>query len=188
MLVGVYQMQITVVGSQDDLYYREDVADLATELGKEIARRGHILVYGTEVDCNSLPCVAAQGARSEGGITVAIADGKAHSGFYCSDAASVVVYTDASIGGSREVVLANSSNAIISISGGAGTLTEIVVAYRNYIPIIAMEGTGGWSDKLAGQYLDSRKKVKVRTAKTAKEALDKIEDLMKRPDKGVKKR
>jgi hypothetical protein len=60
---------------------------------------------------------------------------------------------------------------VIVVGGGSGTLTEMSLAYMNYIPIVAMKRSGGWADKLAGEYLDARKKYTVAVAETAQDAL-----------------
>ena len=61
-------------------------------------------------------------------------------------------------------------DAIITIGGGGGTLTEIAIAYQAGIPIIALDRTGGWSDRLSGEYIDERKRMIVMTAKQPEEA------------------
>ncbi|HEY5383461.1 MAG TPA: hypothetical protein VIJ88_02825 [Candidatus Paceibacterota bacterium] len=43
--------------------------------------------------------------------------------------------------------------------------------YESNTPIVALVGTGGWSDKLAGEYMDVRKRVKILAAKTPEEAV-----------------
>ncbi|MDO8482473.1 MAG: hypothetical protein Q7S86_01480 [bacterium] len=83
-------------------------------------------------------------------------------------------------GGGREFVLVNSCDAIISVSGGSGTLTEIAIAYQSNIPMIAIKNTGGWSDKLAGTFIDERKRLLVEEAGSAKEAVKKAIALAKR--------
>ena len=82
-------------------------------------------------------------------------------------------------GGGREFILVNSCDAIICVSGGSGTLTEIAIAYQSNIPIIVIENTKGWSEKLSGQFLDNRKRVKCVSAKTPKEAVKKALLLIK---------
>jgi len=42
-----------------------------------------------------------------------------------------------------------SCNALICI-WGSGTLNEIAIAYQANIPIVDLEGSGGWGDKLIG--------------------------------------
>ena len=61
---------------------------------------------------------------------------------------------------------------IIAISGGSGTLTELAIAYQADIPMIVIGNTGGWSDRLANQYFDNRKRRLVLKANTAEEAIN----------------
>ena len=82
-------------------------------------------------------------------------------------------------GDGREFVLVNSCDAIIIISGGSGTLTEAAIAYQMDIPVVALTGTGGWADKLAGEYIDARKRLKVEAAVTPEEAVAKVLELIK---------
>ena len=44
----------------------------------------------------------------------------------------------------------------ISISGGAGTLSEVAFAWQIGKPVAAMANSGGWSEKLAGKHIDHR--------------------------------
>jgi len=86
--------------------------------------------------------------------------------------ADVIIPTGMERGGGREFILSLACDAMIIINGGSGTLNEAVVAYQANIPVIALVGSGGWSDKLANTYLDSRKRIKIVPAKTAKEAVE----------------
>ena len=61
---------------------------------------------------------------------------------------------------------------IITIGGGSGTLNEIVVAYQAGIPVVVLKDSGGWSDKLAETYLDDRKRFKIKSARTPREAAE----------------
>lgn len=162
------RMQIGVMGSAADLNYTEAVAQLAEDVGREVALANCTLIFGAEKDYDSLSTAAGRGARSVGGLTVGVTYGK---GLKVFDEADVIVTSGAERGGPRESVLVLSCDAIICISGGSGTLTEMVVAYQGNIPIIALVGTGGWSDKLAGQFIDARKRQIVQTASTPKEAV-----------------
>jgi len=56
------------------------------------------------------------------------------------------------------LVLVLACDAVISISGGSGTLTELAIAYQANIPMIALSGFGGWSDELADTYFDQRQR------------------------------
>lgn len=65
----------------------------------------------------------------------------------------------------------------IAVSGGSGTLNELVVAYQLGIPTVALRGTGGWSERLADTYFDARQRQKVEGADTPKQAVEKAFDL-----------
>lgn len=162
------KFQIGVMGSAADLEYSAEVERLAEEVGREVARAGCILMFGAEKDYDSLSTAAGRGARSAGGLTVGITYGK---GLEVFDDADVIVTCGAERGGPRESALVLSCDAIICISGGSGTLTEMLVAYQANIPIVALVGTGGWSDEMAGRYFDMRQRQQVQPAKTAQEAV-----------------
>lgn len=113
---------------------------------------------------------ACRGAKKYRGLTVGVTYGKGK-GIYQRDA-DIIISTGSDRGGPRESTLSLSCDAIIAISGGSGTLTELAVAYQGNIPMIAMRNTGGWADKLADQYFDGRKRRMVIGANTPKEAVD----------------
>src|SRR3989344_3646533 len=86
--------------------------------------------------------------------------------------ADIIVVTGMERGGGREFVLASSCDCLISVSGGSGTLNELVVGYQQAVPLVALRGTGGWSEKLADQYFDARQRFRVEGADTPKEAVE----------------
>lgn len=163
------KLQIGVMGSAADLQYGESLARLAEEVGEEIAKTGAVLMFGAEKDYESLSYRASIGARRAGGLTVGITYG---SGMDTYGDADVIIATGLERGGGRELSLVLSCDAIVSISGGSGTLTEIAIAYQANVPVVALAGTGGWSEKLAGVYLDQRERLRISSAKTAKEAVE----------------
>ena len=55
----------------------------------------------------------------------------------------------------RNMLVAN-ADAVIAIGGGAGTLSEIAIAWSLYRLIIAFKNVDGWSAKLADLKIDSR--------------------------------
>lgn len=167
--MSIRKIQIGVMGSAADLGYSEQAAALAEEVGREAALAGCTVVFGAEKDCDSLSTAAGRGARSVGGLTVGVTYGK---GLKVFDDADVIVTCGAERGGPRESALVLSCDAIICISGGSGTLTEMLVAYQANIPIVALVGTGGWSDEMAGRFFDRRQRQMVRPAKTPKEAVE----------------
>ncbi len=167
--MNMEKLQIGVMGSAADLNYTPQLEQIAEELGREIARSGNILVFGAEKDYDSLSTAACRGAKSEGGVTIGVTYGKGKA-IYQQDT-DIIICSGAERGGPRESVLVLSCDAVIAVSGGSGTLTELVVAYQANIPMVAMRGTGGWADKLAGEYFDGRKRRLVEGAASPKEAV-----------------
>lgn len=55
----------------------------------------------------------------------------------------------------RNAVVAN-ADAVIAIGGGAGTLSEMAMAWSLFRLIIAFSNVDGWSTELAGRKIDSR--------------------------------
>lgn len=165
------RFQIGVMGSAADLKYSAAIDKLAYEVGKAIAKSGHITLYGAEKDYDSLSTSAARGAKSANGLTVGVTYGKGKEIWEKQNNTDVLIVSGLERGGGREFVLVNSCDAIIAISGGSGTLTEMVIAYQLNIPIVAMEGSGGWADEMAGRYFDERKRFKVIKEKSPKAAV-----------------
>lgn len=160
------------MGSAADLKYTKKVAHAAFEVGKLLAAKGAIVVYGAEKDVDSLSTAAARGAKSAGGLTVGVTYGKGKNIWDKESTTDVIISTGMERGGGREFILVNSCDAIIIISGGSGTLNEATIAYQLHIPIIAIKGTGGWADKLAGRYIDNRKRFRVIAAMTPERAVE----------------
>ena len=164
------RLQIGVMGSAADLKYSKEVEDIAERLGELIAEAGATLVFGAEKDSDSLSTAACRGAKRKGGLTVGVTYGK-HKNIWKKGMADFIVASGLERGGGREMVLVLSCDAIIAISGGSGTLTELAIAYQADIPMIAMQGAGGWSEKLADTFIDSRKRRKTFAAKTPQDAV-----------------
>ena len=174
------QLQIGVMGSDADLNYSEEVAKRAEEVGRLIAQKGHITVYGAEKDLDSLSTAAARGAKAAGGLTVGVTYQRGMDIYDKEGSTDVIIVTGSERGGGREMVLVNSCNVIILISGGSGTLSEAAIAYQMNIPLVALVGTGGWADKLAGTYIDARNRFIVEAAQTPLEAVEKAIAIVQR--------
>jgi uncharacterized protein (TIGR00725 family) len=165
--------QIGVMGSAADLKYSKQIEEIAEKIGELVAKSGNVLVYGAEKDYDSLSTAAARGAKKAKGITVGVTYGKGND-IFDKEHTDIIISTGLDRGGGREFVLVNSCDAIIAVSGGSGTLTELAIAYQSNIPMVVITGTGGWSDKLADTFIDSRNRLKTIGAKTPEEAIEKI--------------
>ena len=78
------------------------------------------------------------------------------------------------IGFARDFIVATSSDGIIAVGGGIGTLIEMSVGYMIKKKIVAISSSGGVSDVYAGKYLDERKRVLIESAPDAKTAVQSI--------------
>lgn len=165
------KIQIGVMGSAADLGYDKKVEKIAEEVGYLVAKKGAVLVFGAEKDYDSLSTAACRGAKKGGGLTLGVTYGKGKEVFE-KDNADIIITSGLERGGGRELTLVLSCDAIITVGGGSGTLTEVAIAYQANIPVITIVGTGGWSDELVDRYLDQRKRVKVLPAKNAVEAVE----------------
>ncbi len=166
------KLQICIAGSAADQHYGPELEALASEVGRLVGESGNILVFGANVDTDTLGTVAARAARRAGGLAVGITYGTDKNIVFREDSTDVLVATGSERGGGREFVLIHSCDAVIMIAGGAGTLTEAAIAYQEYVPIVALAGSGGWADKLAGTFFDARERVPVLSARTPEEAVE----------------
>jgi uncharacterized protein (TIGR00725 family) len=164
------KIQIGVMGSAADTEYSDEAAALAEEIGKNIAGAGAVTVYGAEKDYDSLSTAAARGAKDAGGTTVGVTYGRGKN-IFDRKITDITICCGMDRGGGREFVLVNSCDVIIALSGGSGTLTEMAIAYQAGIPIVCLKGLGGWSDRLAGSFIDSRERLRCIEAKSAEEAV-----------------
>jgi uncharacterized protein (TIGR00725 family) len=164
------KLQIGVMGSCSDLAYSKEVEELAEQIGQEIANNGAVLFFGAEKDFDSLSSAACRGAKKAGGTTVGVTYGKGLNDVV-EKQADIIIASGMERGGGRELCLVLSCDAIITIHGGSGTLTEIAIAYQANIPIVVIDKFGGWSQKLAGTFLDDRNRRMAYAAQNAKEAV-----------------
>lgn len=162
-------IRIGVIGQSGEI--SAATCKIAEAVGKEIALRGAVLLTG---GTNGVMEAVSRGAKEANGLVIGILHG---------DTADVANnYTDVPITTGlsydyRSLILVHSADAIIMVAGANGTLGELSAAYLNRKPVVIVETSGGWADKIRdaayeGCYLDERKWVKIDYAKSAKEALD----------------
>jgi len=105
---------------------------LAEEVGREVAKRGAILICG---GLGGIMEAACRGANSEGGLTIGVLPGE--NSREANEYVQISIITG--IGYARNVVVVKSAQAVIAISGSYGTLTEIGYALQNGIPVIGLD-------------------------------------------------
>jgi uncharacterized protein (TIGR00725 family) len=110
-------------------------AKLAEEVGRELARRGAVLVCG---GLGGVMEAACKGASSEGGTTIGILPGDDNKA--ANPYVQIPIVTG--LGYARNVAVVKSAQAVIAIGGSYGTLSEIGHALQSGIPVI---GLNTWS-------------------------------------------
>ncbi len=140
---------IVVSGAAVTRHCSPGVLELAKQIGREIVRQGGVLVTGAT---SGIPYWAAIGAKEEAGTVIGIspaASEKDHTKSYRlpTDYHDLIIYTGFDYAG-RNLLLARSSDAIITICGRIGTLNEFTVAFEDKKPIGILTGTGGTADMI----------------------------------------
>lgn len=172
------KLQIAVVGSAARNEYRKwggasvAMEKAAEEVGFLLASRGAVVVTGGK---GGIMEAAARGAKKAGGITVGIIKGNSRG--MANKFSDIEVLTGTEADGMDELFLVLMSDALIVLGGGAGTLQEIAIAYRNKKPIVVLDGMNGWGKKLAGKFVDERRLIKLVRARTPQDAVIKAYSL-----------
>lgn len=147
---------------------------IAEMVGALLAKEGAMIVTGGK---GGVMEYATRGAKKEGGVTIGVITGPRGTS---NDWTDIEIVTGVKVAGYDEVLIPLMCDAVIVIGGGAGTLQEICVCYRNKVPIIVITETAGWVSKLAETiYLDERKTIPITSAKTAEEAVERAIKLSK---------
>ncbi len=113
-----------------------EIYEMARKVGEGIAKAGAILVCG---GLGGVMEAACRGAYEAGGQTVGILPGpdRAQANPYVT----VPIVTD--LGHARNILIVRSSNVLVAVSGGYGTLSEIGIALKLGKPLI---GLHTWPD------------------------------------------
>lgn len=163
------KLQILVIGHNDN-GCTDKHKKTAYSVGVEIAKSGSVLVTG---GLGGVMNAACRGAHDADGITVGIIpqDEPSPANPYCD----IVIPTG--MGMARDFLNALSSDGIIIIGGGSGTLSEICAAYMYKKPMVGIRNMGGITAQFIDGYVDHRQNVKIVGADTPREAVRKILDL-----------
>jgi uncharacterized protein (TIGR00725 family) len=124
-------MIIAVIGGEDA---SPEVARVAEEVGRELAKRGCTVVCGGGAGVMEAAC---RGARAEGGHTIGILPGHNAAESAPNDYVEFPIFTG--LGFARNSMVALSGQAVIAIDGAYGTLTEIAYALIHEVPIVGLD-------------------------------------------------
>lgn len=112
----------------------EDAA-AARRVGELLAARGAVVICGGG---GGVMTAVAAGARAAGGLVIGVWPGDSREGASPDLSATIVT----GMGEARNAVIVRSADAVISVGGSWGTLSEVALAMRRGgIPVVAL---GGW--------------------------------------------
>jgi uncharacterized protein (TIGR00725 family) len=120
---------VAVVGPSepDDPSY----LDLAREAGRLLAEQGYVVVTG---GLGGVMAATASGVAAAGGTAVALLPGMSRDA--ASEGHAVVIPTG--LGEMRNALVVRSADAVLAIGGAWGTLSEIALAVRTGVPVVAV--------------------------------------------------
>ena len=110
-------------------------SDTAYRVGREIARRGAVLVCGGRGGVMEAAC---RGARDGGGTTVGLVPTQQKDD--ANPYVDIVIVTG--MGHARNAIVAASSDVLIAVGGEYGTLSEIALGLKMGKTVISLQG--GW--------------------------------------------
>jgi uncharacterized protein (TIGR00725 family) len=161
----------------------ETAADEAAQLGREIAKRGHILTTGA---ARGLGEAAAEAAKAEGGMCVGFSPASSlreHMRKYRLPYANYdfLNFTGMDYVG-RDLYLIQSSDAVISVGGRFGSLHEFTSALEEGKPCGILTGTGGTADIIPQlmEILEPPKRALVVYDADPAKLVEKIETILKK--------
>jgi uncharacterized protein (TIGR00725 family) len=135
----------------------EAACQLAEDVGRELARRGAVVVTGGLGGAMEAAC---RGAKAEGGTTLGIlpTDDRADANEW------VDVAVPTGMGEGRNALVVRAADAVVAVAGGFGTLSEIALALRLGRPVV---GLGTWELVRGGRPVEG-----IVAASTAAEAAE----------------
>jgi uncharacterized protein (TIGR00725 family) len=121
--------------------------ELAEQLGRSIAKSGHILTTGATV---GLPLYAARAAHKAGGMSIGFSPASSLREHVHKYRLPIGMFDYINFTGlhyvGRDVYLVQSSDAVITVGGRFGSLHEFTTALESNMPCGFLVGSGGTAD------------------------------------------
>lgn len=142
-----HRLKIGVMGSASGPQTTDPSARAkARILGQEIAKRGHIFINGA---CPGLPNDALMGCKEAKGFSVGVSPAFSeyqHVHEYLSPHDhDMLIYTGMGFM-ERDIINIRSSDGVVIVGGGIGTLNELTIAYDEGRPTAILTNSGGISN------------------------------------------
>lgn len=128
LLSGRRAKVIGVIGGSS---CNEEVYRTAEEVGERIAERGGLVICGGGGGVMEAAC---RGAKRKGGTTIGILPGRETR--TANEYVDIAVATG--LGEARNVLIVNSADGLVAVSGSYGTLSEIAFALKLGKPIVGI--------------------------------------------------
>ena len=163
---------VGIIGNSEEFPALNTIAE---EMGRLIALSGYSLVTGGR---EGVMGAASRGAasispRPETARVIGILPGTKK-----NDGNSHIDYAiPTGIGWARNQIVVLSSDIVVAIGGGSGTLSEMAYAWVYNKPVIAFDVNQGWSTKLSGEKIDETRSDSIIKVCSAKEAISIINDI-----------
>ena len=133
---------IGVIGSDglDGQHISENAYGWALNVGRLIAERGGMLLTSGG---QGVLLAASQGANLAGGIVIGLLPGNSKS----NANPYVTIPLATNLGNVASTLIVRACDAVIMICGSDEAFHEAIVSYGRK-PLIILEGTGGWADRM----------------------------------------
>jgi len=124
-----------IIGVMGGARVAPEVEALAGDLGRAVALEGWVVLSGGR-DTGVMAAVSA-GAAQAGGLVVGVLP----DGDLSRAAAHLTIPIRTGLGDGRNIINILSSDVVVALPGGAGTLSEIALAVKNHKPLYLL----GWT-------------------------------------------
>lgn len=113
--------------------------DVARAVGRGLAERGCVVLCG---GLGGVMAAASQGAADAGGTVVGLLPGDDRT----EGNRWLTVAVPTGLGEVRNALLVRASDVVVAVGGSWGTLSEVALAVRTGVPVVAV---GGWTVRAA---------------------------------------
>lgn len=118
--------------------------ELALSIGSEIARHGWILLTGGSA-CGVMDA-ASEGAHRAGGLVIGVLKGKTAA----EGSAHLDIAIKTGMGDARNIINVLTSDVVLALPGGSGTLSEVALGLKSGRTVIAVGWDPGEALRAAG--------------------------------------
>lgn len=166
--------QISVIGSASG---SDTLMSISRELGEAIVDQGwRIVCGGLRGVMHAVAEGAHRSANATGGDVIGLLPTFVPT--TANEFIDIVIPTGMHI--ARNVLVVGAGDVVVALGGGAGTLSEVALAWQLNKAIVALDHSGGWAAELAGRQLDGRRSDAILAASDVPTAIELVRGLLER--------